>query len=389
MRRFSIVLLSILMIIGLSACADRYDTRPVYNLPQSTRVDRDEIARLSAIDLADVNLTVEDDTTTFFVRDDGTIVFHIWTQTDSAHPISLALLQFKQEVEARSDGQLEVQIRIGAGNDGDILTGVIENQLDAAVITVWTAWSDRNELANLESLPFLFTNYEEAWLAYEGTLGDWVTDNIINPSGARAVGYWTNGLRHFTNNVRPIHGPEDLVGLSMRSMATSTQTETYTVLGAQYLIMPFGEVYPGLEAGDFDGQDNPLGNIHAAHLYEVQRYLSLSSHMFSSAPVILSADFWYFLSPSHQQAIFDSALEAGRYQGILTRAMYHSQLQDMQAAGMSVNYIDTAAFENAVVPVWESHMARFGNEIATIAARYIADTNSLPHRFGDLTPPSQ
>lgn len=374
--------LALLGAVMLTGCAGA----GVVDLPQSTRIDREEVARLAQMTLLAAETAVgaqNDEIAVFHTRPDGTIVFNMWTQTDPDHPLSAGLLRFQQEVATRSNGELAVDIRVSAGNDGDSLNRVMNNQLDAAVITVWSAWSGINPLANLESLPFLFTNYDEAWRAYEGSLGQWVTDEIINPSGMVALGYWTNGLRHFTNNVRPIYTPNDLIGLRMRSMQTSTQLETYATFGAASISLPFGQVHGGLAAGDFDGQDNPLGNIYAAQLYEVQRYLSLSGHMYSSAPVIVSTDFWESLSPAHRQILIESSLYAGRYQGERTRAEYQSQIAAMTAAGMMVNEVDIAAFEEAVIPVWTAHMAQFGNDMAIMASRYIADPNALAHRFGD------
>jgi len=147
--------------------------------------------------------------------------------------------------------------------------------------------------------------------------------------------------------------------------------------------MPFGQVHGGLAAGTIDGQDNPLGNIHAARLFEVQRYLSLSNHMFSSAPLIVSTDFWNALSEEHREILVESSLVAARYQGLLTIAMEAHQMQEMTAAGVQINQVDTTPFVNAVEDVWADHMTRYGNEFATIASRYISDPTALAHRFAD------
>jgi len=398
MRKQLSIILAFIMLFSLTGCIEG-SVRDRGDLPQSTRLDRDVVAAASArswealaapgataptgSDTAAALEETDAELTTFFTRDDGAIVFHLFNQTDDTHPLSLGLLRFKQEVESRSDGALIVDVRAGAGNDMDLLNMVRDNQLDAAAITIWSVWQNVSDLANLESLPFMFTNYEEAWAAYEGTLGEWVTRNIVEPNGARVLGYWTNGLRHFTNNVRPIYTPADMLGLRMRSPQTTTHLATYEAFGAASISMPFGQVYDGLLAGTIDGQDNPLGNIHAARLFEVQRYLSISNHMYSCAPLIVSVDFWYSLSLEHRQILLESSAVAARYQGELTRAMEANQLQEMIAAGVSVNEVDIAPFVTAVEHIWAEHMERFGNEIATIASRYISDTNSLAHRFGD------
>lgn len=396
MKRILLLIPILAMIVGLSGCGESA-ARSREGLPQSTRLDRNIVAAATARTWAELAMTTPQATTstgagtaqgaptntTFYQGPDGAIVFHLFNQTDADHPISLGLLRFKEEVEYRSEGELLVEVRYGAGNDGELLEMVNTNQLDAAVITIWSVWQNLTDLANLEALPFIFTNYEEAWAAYEGTLGDWVTRNIVEPNGARALGYWTNGLRHFTNNVRPIYTPADLIGLRMRSPQTTTHLAMYEAFGSASISMPFGQVHGGLSEGTIDGQDNPLGNIHAARLFEVQEYLSLSSHMFSCAPLIVSIDFWYSLSPEHQQILLESSAVAGRYQGELTRAMEVNQLQEMIASGVQVNQIDMPLFIAAVEDIWAEHMERFGNEFATIASRYINDPTALAHRFSN------
>jgi len=396
MKRLVLLILALIVLASLSGCASN-TSRPRDNLPQSTRLDREVVASASTrtwSELISDALTLpatmaenqSGDTsagTTFYEREDGAIVFHLLSQTDPDHPITLGLFRFKEEVEFRSNGTLLVEIEYSAGNDGALLEMVNSNQLDAAVITIWSVWQNLTDLANLESLPFMFTNYEEAWAAYEGTLGEWVTRNIIEPNGARALGYWTNGLRHFTNNVRPIYTPSDLIGLRMRSPQTTTHLAMYEAFGAASISMPFGQVHGGLVSGVIDGQDNPLGNIHAARLYEVQQYISLSNHMFSGAPLIVSTDFWYSLPAEYQQILLESSAIAARYQGELTRIMEGHQLQEMTAFGVQVNQVDMDPFIAAVEDIWVTHMEEFGNEIAVIASRYVSDPNALVHRFSD------
>ena len=402
MKKILSLLLAAIMIfgftVGLTGCVAG-GARSRDDLPQSTRLDREVVAAASARSWAElvsgdapdaaaqapaaVAAAEPDETFTFTQAADGAITFNLKTQTDAEHPITLGLARFVQEVEERSEGTLTVNFEYSAGNDGALLGMVNGNQLDAAIVTIWSAWQSLNDLANLEALPFIFTNYDEAWAAYEGTLGDWVAANIVEPAGARSLGIWTNGLRHFTNNVRPIVVPADMVGLRMRSPQTTTHLAMYEAFGSASISMPFGEVFGGLVAGAIDGQDNPLGNIHAARLFEVQRYVSLSSHMYSAAPLIVSTDFWNALSNEQRQILLESSAVAGRYQGELTRIMEAHQLQEMEAFGVQVNEVYLAPFISASVQIWEEHMERFGNEFANIASRYVSDPNALVHRFSD------
>ena len=393
----------LILLIGLSGCSSE---RSRGNLPQSTRPKQSAIiaAATAGLGASAGSGTVDSEAVdseatapatgaatadtperlTFFEREDGAIVFHLGNQTDYSHPLHLGLLRFKEEVETRSEGSLIVEVYSNSriGGDGVLMNMVNDNQLDAAIITIWGLWHNLTDYANLESLPFLFSNYDEAWAAYEGTLGAWVAENVIEPHGARVLGFWTNGLRHFTNSVRPIHTPADMIGLRMRSPQIATNLAMYEEFGSASVSMAFDLLYDNLASGMIDGQDNPLGNIHTSRLFEVQRYLSLSSHMFSSAPLIVSTDFWYSLSEEHRQILLDSSAIAARHQGDLTRAMEVNQLGDMIAFGTQVNQVDMAAFMTAVEPIWEDHIERFGSDFITIARNYISDPSALAHRFG-------
>ena len=321
--------------------------------------------------------------TTFAAKDGRTIVFNLSHQNDTAHPLHLGLLRFGEEVVARSNGALVAEVHPNAviGNDAVVIPMVNDNRLDAAAVTSWGLWQNLNEFANFESLPFVFSNYEEAWAAYDGLLGEWVTRKIIEPHGAKVLGYWMNGLRHFTNNIRPIRTPSDLRGLKMRSPQTTAHVAMYEAFGASSVGMPLGQVYDAMVSGMIDGQDNPLGNIHSSRFYEVQKYLTLSNHMYTCGVLIVSPSFWRSLSRDHQQILLESNRVAAKYQADLTVKMEEKQLREIRAYGTEVNQVDPSLFLEATRPVWADHMDRLGNEFARITSQYIRDTTALPHQF--------
>ena len=395
-------LLTSAIISVLAGCAGEMERE---YLPQIIRIDRDIVARATQHILATADTSAleidavatpgtESDTavigaperTTFFTRDDGAIVFHLSHQNDPSHPIHLGLLRFQEEIYTRSEGTLVVDIFPDAiiGNDVANINMINANELDASAVLSWGMWSGINELAGLDSLPYIFTNYEEAWAAHEGALGQWVSTYVIEPHGGRVLGFWTNGLRHFTNNVRPIQRPEDLQGLIMRSPQIPIHLAMYDEFGAASIAIAFTELYDALAAGVADGQDNPLSNIHASRFYQVQRYLSLSNHMYTCAVVVVSTDLWDALTEEQQQILLDSNLIAARYQGDLTVSMENHQLRDIIASGTLVNEVDMVAFFEASLPIWEYNNVRFGQNFTNFVAAvrpYISDPNALAHRF--------
>ena len=381
MRMFLLMCLLVAVAI-MSGCVQR----TVDDLPQSTRIDREIVARASlAVDVADDATEEPVRQATFHTRDDGTIVFYISHQAPRLHPMRYGALFFRDLVFDRSGGTLVVEVLYGEdslGGDVTLVNLVNDGLLDSAMITQWTAWAGLNELANLESLPFVFLSYEEAWEAYSGTFGRWVAQNVIeSSSNVRVIGWQTNGLRHFTNNVRPIYTPDDMISLMMRSPQNSAHLATYDALGSASISMAFGEVYDAISEGRIDGQDNPIANIFSAGFHEVQRYLSLSYHMFSAAPIIVSNDLWEYLSEEHRQVLLDSAEWASLLQERRIAVTERDMINAMLEQGMQVNHVNTDLFIEAVMPVWVEYMGRFGTEFAEVASRYVTSPNALPLRF--------
>ena len=380
----------------LAACGTGERDRSA--LPQGTRIDPALVAAstrnlLEAGTASAVSATTTVDIdTTWTSHPDGRVEFHLAYQPGPTHPMSLGLARLQQEVYDRSNGTLIMHLHGDASVAGDgALIGMINNnQVDAALVTIWGLWHNLTELANLESLPWAFTTYQEAFAAYEGAWGQFVAREIIEPHGGHVLGFFTNGLRHFTNNVRPIHTPADMLGLRMRSPDIATNLAMYELLGSASISMAFGVLPAALAEGTVDGQDNPIGNIYISRLHDVQRYISLSNHMFSSAPVLVSVDFWNALSPEHQSILTEATLAASRYQGQLTIDMENDMLATMIAAGSVVNDVDLHAFMQAVEPIWIDHVSRFGNEFVNIMASYISDPLSPAHRYATgVISPSQ
>ena len=311
-------------------------------------------------------------------------VIKISHQNAASHPIQQGLLEFKKLLEEKSDGAITCDIYDSAvlGNDISNIQQVIAGQLDAAMIMGVCLWAGYDERANFEELPFLFDNAEEAWAAYDGEMGAWAAENIIEPYGGKVVGYWENGMRHFTNNSREITTPADMAGLKFRCPQVTIHLDMYDVLNSSAITMAFSELYTALQQGTVDGQDNPLGNIVASSLYEVQPYISLSGHMYNTSVFFFSDGFWGSLSAEEQQLISECSQEAANFTRQLNIEYEKDYLQTMRDYGCEIVEVDRDAFKTAIAPLWQTYVDKFGNEFISAAKPYISDQNSLAHQFG-------
>lgn len=217
---------------------------------------------------------------------------------------------------------------------------------------------------NVLDLPFLFQSDAHAFAVLDGEIGTELMASM-NDAGLQGLAFWELGFRNITNNERPINGPGDLKGLKLRTTPNPAHVLAFETMGANPTPMPFGEVYSALQTGTIDGQENPVNHIYANKLYEVQKYLSLTGHAYTTSPVVINAGKWASLSPEFQTALGEAALEAATFQRDLEDEEEAGSLQAMKDAGMEVvEDPDIEAFRDAVAEVTrQSYADQFGTDL--------------------------
>ncbi len=293
------------------------------------------------------------------------IVFKISHQNAITHPTQKGLEAFKTLLEEKSGGTMSCDIYDSAvlGNDDSNLQQVIANSLDAAMIMGSDIWQGYDKRAMVENLPFAFSTYDEARGAWDGAFGDYMKENVMDPCGGHVVDFWENGFRHFTNNVRPLYVPEDCKGIKFRTANNPLRLMMFEGFGSSAIVLAFSELYTAMQQGTVDGEENPLSNIVSSSFYEVQKYLSLSNHIYSTSVFVFSDKCWNSLTPEQQQIVFECAEEAKQVTRDMTQNLDADYLKVCTDNGMEVNDIDVEAFRNASVPVWDYYVSEFGNEI--------------------------
>lgn len=303
---------------------------------------------------------------------DKQIVIKISHQNASTHPVQKGFLRFKELVEEKSNGSMTCDIYDSAvlGNDTSNLQQVISGTLDAAMIMGVAIWQGYDSRAGIEEIPFLFSDYESARAAWDGEFGDYVTKELITPQGGHVVGYWENGFRHFTNNIRAIKLPADMAGIKFRTAESEIRISMFETMKASAIVMAFSELYSAMQQGTVDGQENPLSNIVSASFYEVQKYLSLSGHIYNTSVFIFSDTFWNSLTGEQQKIIVDASDEAKIYTRELNSTAEEEYLKTCKESGMEVNEVDKDAFVDAVQPVWNNFSAKYGSDLIKLAQKY-------------------
>ena len=140
-------------------------------------------------------------------------------------------------------------------------------------------------------MPYLFQSTEHAWKVLDGPVGEELAKKT-EAKGMILLGIMDNGIRHTSNNKRPIAKPEDLEGIKLRTPPDTMTLDIFKSLGANPGPLAFSELYIALQQGVFDGQENPLMNIYSSKLHEVQKYISLTGHKYETTPVLASKMIW-------------------------------------------------------------------------------------------------
>ena len=276
----------------------------------------------------------------------------------AGNPRQDASLKFAEVVKAKTAGRVEVQVAPSSqlGDDAAMVTAVRTGALDMSANSQGAVANAVPEYAAF-GMPFLFTNAAQAFKLLDGPLGKELTDKSAE-KGLVVLGYWDNGIRHMTNSKKPIAKVEDMKGLKMRTPPDSVLVDIMQSLGAEAQQIKFAELYVALQQGVVDGQENPLMNIHASKLYEVQKHLALTSHQFQMTPFLMSKRSWDKLSEADRKAVTEAAAEATALQRKLSQESDDKLLADLKSKGVQVTTVDKSAFEKATGAVDDKWLAQ-------------------------------
>jgi tripartite ATP-independent transporter DctP family solute receptor len=179
----------------------------------------------------------------------------------------------------------------------------------------------------------------------------------VADKGYKVIAVWENGFRHITNNLRPINQPEDLQGVKLRTPKGKWRVKMFQSYGANPTPMAFSEVFVALQTGVMDGQENPFAQIYSAKFQEVQKYLSLTGHVYTPAYVTVGAKKWASLPDDVRQTLEDTAKEAQAFVYETAAAMEQDLLSKLKAGGMQVNEADKDAFIRASGGIYDEFKA--------------------------------
>jgi len=295
------------------------------------------------------------------------------------HPALARSKEAADNIKRDSNGRMEITLypNSALGGDTAMIAQVIGGAMEMYILPV-DLLAPRNPVCGIPGVGFAFPDYDHVWAAMDGDLG-----NMLR-AAAEQIGFYCldkgydHGFRQITTRTKPITGPGDLRGFKIRLPVAPYLIALFRHLGASPTAITFNEVYSALQTGIVDGQENPLVLIDTAKLYEVQKYCSLTNHVWSGFHVSFGIGAWKKLPPDLQEIVrrnFTAAALAERQDFV---AMTQSEQQNLSAKGLTFNAPDLPAFRAALAKTgFYSDMKRTaGDKAWALLEKYVGPLTS-------------
>ncbi len=283
----------------------------------------------------------------------------------AAHPLNVRAGEAAARILEATGGRVELRIfpNNQLGSDTDTLS-----QLRSGAVEFFTLsgliLSTLVPAASINGVGFAFKDYDQVWAAMDGKLGEYVRAEIGKRGLLAMDRIWDNGFRQTTTSTKPITTPADLRGMKLRVPVSPLWTSMFTALGAAPASINFSEVYSALQTHIVDGQENPLAIIETAKLYEVQKFCSLTNHMWDG--------FWFLANrraferlPKDAQEVVSREINRAALEERSDVAKLNAELQGKLAgAGLQFNPVDAAAFRDQLrtAGFYKEWRGKYGDE---------------------------
>jgi tripartite ATP-independent transporter DctP family solute receptor len=268
------------------------------------------------------------------------------TNLPANHPLNIRANEAAERILKDTEGRVQINVfpNNQLGNDSDMLSQLRAGAIDFFTVSGVNVLSQMVPVSSIYGLGFAFPNDNAVHQALDGDLGKYLRGEF-NKVGLMAMdNIWSSGFRQITNSVRPITTPADLKNLKLRVPVSPLWTSLFQHLGAAPASINFSEVYSSLQTKVVDGQENPLSIISIAKLYEVQKYCSMTNHMWDGFWCMSSQKAWNRL-PEKLRPIVSQHLNRSGLDVRADVAKLNASLQtDLQAKGMIFNTTDPAPF---------------------------------------------
>jgi len=267
---------------------------------------------------------------------------------------------FAKIANAKLGSKAKVTV-FGSSQLGDDKAGM--QKLKLGTVDMWlpsSVMASIHDEFGVFDMPFIIKDRNHMMKVEKSVLPK-MAKNLEAKTGYQFIGVWENGFRHITNNVRPINLPDDLKGIKLRTPKSKWRLKMFQSYGANPTPMAFSEVFTALKTGTMDGQENPYAQIASAKFQEVQKYLSITSHVYTPAYVAVHKDHYSKIPADVRKILEAAAKENQKFVYKRAAELEKSLLDVIKKAGVKVNTANNAAFVKASKGVYD----QFASEVAT------------------------
>ena len=285
------------------------------------------------------------------------IVLKIGVSTADTDSRNIAANQFAEEIAEKTGGAVKAEVYPAGqlGADGELVNSMaIDAGTADIVITDASNFGTVVADMNISGLPFLFANFDEAWAFMDGPVEAAAEEELL-ALGIRVLTHYDNGFRCVTNSTGPINSPDDMKGMKIRTPENQVIMATMEALGANPEPFPFSDLINALRTGQFNAQENPIPVIYNNSLYEVQKYLSVTNHIYSGLCFAIAESTWQKLTAEEQEIVQAAASSSGTWQRETIKAQTDDLVAGLEEKGMEINYPDLTPFKEATQSVIEEN----------------------------------
>jgi TRAP-type transport system periplasmic protein len=283
-----------------------------------------------------------------------------------SHPLGQGIDKFADIVGQKSGGKIKVQTYYDSslGAEKQMSDAVKAGTLEMTVISTAPLVGTVKEYGVFD-FPYTFNNEKQIDTLLQGAFGKKMLD-YLPQHNLIGLGFWENGFRNVTTSKRPITNMEDFKGLKIRTMENPIHLEVFKAFGANPTPMAFSEVFTALESKAIDGQENPVQIIQHNKINEVQKYLSITKHVYSPFIFLMSKKQWDQLSEEEKKILQAAADEAGIFQRQAIRDSTSKTIEELKAGGLTVNEVspeETKKMQELVKPILNQFSSKVGDDL--------------------------
>ncbi|MGF2616578.1 TRAP transporter substrate-binding protein [Rossellomorea vietnamensis] len=274
--------------------------------------------------------------------------------------------KFAELVSEKTDGKVKIDVYHSSqlGDEGELAEGTKLGTVDISLVASGSVTKYYPRFSIFD-LPFLFRDSEHVDKVLQGEVGELLAKEAEEQGGFKVMNYWESGFRHFLNSKQSLKSPEDLKGLKIRTPEWPVLISTTEALGANSVPMPFSELYMAAQHGVVDGQEGPVFAIKSSKMYEVQDYMVMDGHTYTSMLLIMNPNKFDGLSKENQEALMEAAKEAGDYERKLIRDNEKKEIDYLETeGGLTIEKNpDKDEWRKAVKSVYEKYSDEFGEDL--------------------------